>query len=213
MRLLLAVSALALGCAGLRPTLVNTSVQKPSNVAVYFTVNTSSGEPVPGLSAEQFNIYEDGKLVSRYESKQTILNPEVAAEHDTLLLVDMSGSVTESGEVGAIEAAASRFTEKVGRYQQTAVYAFDGRPDIIPIRGFSSSSAAGSVGSLSHFKSRDPSTNLNGAIVAAIRVLEKQLEKAPVPLRFGTLVVFTDGTDHAQRVTHPDLMQALDQVN
>src|SRR5262249_20625302 len=66
---------------------------------------------------------------------------------------------------------------------------------------------------LSHFKSRDPSTNLNGAIVAAIRVLEKQLEKAPVPLRFGTLVVFTDGTDHAQRVTHPDLMQALDQVN
>src|SRR5215813_1264394 len=130
MRLLLAVSALALGCAGLRPTLVNTSVQKPSNVAVYFTVNTSSGEPVPGLTAEQFHIYEDGKLVSPYESKQTILNPEVAAKHYTLLLVDMSGSVTKSGQLPALQSAVNAFTTRVAQYQETAVYAFDGRADI-----------------------------------------------------------------------------------
>jgi hypothetical protein len=203
--------AMVSGCAALNPQLVQASVQKPSNVAVYFTVDTRGGEPVPGLTAEQFHIYEDDKLVSPFESKQTILNPEVAAMHYTLLLVDMSGSVTKSGSVPVLEEAASKFTQRVGQYQKTAIYAFDGRPEIIPIRGFSSE--GGGAGALSGFSTKDPSTNLNGAVVKAIDVLTKAMEKAPVPLRFGTLVVFTDGTDHAHRVSHEDLMHALDNVN
>jgi hypothetical protein len=203
-------AALALsGCAGLKPRLVDASVQKPSNVAVYFTVDTRTGDPVPGLTAEQFHIYEDDKLVSPFESKQTILNPEVAAMHYTLLLVDMSGSVTRSGQLPALEEAVSRFTSRVGQYQQTAIYGFDGRPDIVPIRGF----APGGNVSLGGFSTRDPSTNLNGAVVKAIDVLDKQLQKSPVPLRFGTLVVFTDGTDHAGRVKREDMLAALDKVD
>ncbi len=198
------------GCAALRPRLVQASATKPSNVAVYFTVDTRHGDPVPGLTAEQFHIYEDGKLVSPFESKQTILNPEVAAIHYTLLLMDMSGSVTQSGAVPVLQDAASRFMDRVSQVQQTAIYAFDGRPEIIPIRGFSG--AHGSAGSLSGFHSKDPSTNLNGAVVEAIKVLEKQLAHSPVPLRFGTLVIFTDGTDHAHRLTHEQLMSALDDV-
>ena len=199
----------ASGCAGLQPRLVDASVQKPSNVAVYFTVDTRKGDPVPGLTAEQFHIYEDDRLVSPYESKQTILNPEVAATHYTLLLVDMSGSVTQSGALPALQEAVSRFTSRVGQYQKTAIYGFDGRPDIVPIHGFSSEGG----GSLGGFATRDPSTNLNGAVVKAIDVLDKALEKAAQPLRFGTLVVFTDGTDHAHRVSPNDLDDALDKVD
>src|SRR3954452_2036146 len=121
-RVLLLGLVLASGCAGLKVNLVDASVQKPSNVAVYFTVDTRSGDPVPGLTAEQFHIYEDDKLVSPFESKQTILNPEVAATHYTLLLVDMSGSVTKSGALPALEEAATRFTSRVGQYQKTAIY-------------------------------------------------------------------------------------------
>jgi hypothetical protein len=69
-----------------------TTARLPS--APYFTVDTRDGEPVPGLTAEQLRIDEDDQLVSPYESKQTILNSEVAARHSTLLLLDMSGSVT-----------------------------------------------------------------------------------------------------------------------
>src|SRR3990172_284167 len=101
----IAIVSAACGGSGLRLTLIDASVQRPSNVAVYFTVDTSDDQPVPGLTAQSFRIYEDGSLVSVHESKQTILNPEVAAEHYTLLLVDMSGSVTESGDVPAIVAA------------------------------------------------------------------------------------------------------------
>jgi hypothetical protein len=207
---LVATALPALGCAGLRPRLVEASVQKPSNVAVYFTVDRRDGEPVPGLTADKFHIYEDDRLVSPFESKQTILNPEVAAMHYTLVLVDMSASVTESGAAPTVEAAISKFTERVGQYQQTAIYGFDGRPEIIPIRGFMSGHAG--AGALASFRPRDPSTNLNGAVIEAIKVLEKQLEHSPVPLRFGTLVVFTDGTDQAHRVSPSDLSAALDRA-
>ena len=96
----LAFSALCAGCSsGLKLTAVKSTQNRPSNVAVYFKVQASSGDPIGGLTAEQFRIYEDDALVSQYESKQTILNPEVAASHYTLLLVDMSGSVSGSGSV------------------------------------------------------------------------------------------------------------------
>jgi hypothetical protein len=207
--LALSFGVAATGCAGLKTTLVEASVQKPSQVAVYFTVDTTEGDPVPGLTANQFHIYEDGKLVSPFESKQTILNPEVAAMHYTLLLVDLSGSVTKSGALPRLEEAANKFTERVGKFQQTAIYAFDGSPDIFAIRGFSS---GGGHASFSSFTSRDPSTNLNGAVVKAVHALKNQLEHSPAPLRFGTLVVFTDGTDHAHRVPIDQVDKALDEA-
>ena len=53
--------------------MLEASVQRPSNIAVYFTVDTSDGVPVAGLTAESFKIYEDDHPVSVLESKQTLL--------------------------------------------------------------------------------------------------------------------------------------------
>ena len=111
----LALLGLCAGCAGLDLQLHNASVQKPSNVALYFAVETSDGQPVGGLQAESFQIYEDDQLISPFESKQTILNPEVAVEHFTLLLLDLSGSITESGSMHTLMAAAGGFAEKITR--------------------------------------------------------------------------------------------------
>lgn len=212
LRALLFSSLLASGCLHLR--LVDASVKKPSNLAVYFNVTDDKNVGVPNLTADQFHIYEDGKLVSPFESKQTILNPEVAAVQYTLLLMDMSGSVTNSGQAPALADAASGFSERVGKTQEVAVYAFDGAKEIHPIVGFTSGggSVAGGINALRSYKPRDPSTNLNGAVIEALALLSKQMERAQQPLRFGTLVVFTDGTDHAHRVAREDLMKALDDV-
>lgn len=211
--LLLALTFVACGGrSGLRLKRIDSSVQKPSNIAVYFTVETQDGEPVAGLEAESFQIFEDGKLVSVHESKQTILNPEVATEHLTLLLVDMSGSVTESDDVPTIVAGASSFAERLGQYQKVAIYAFDGRKEIVPISEFSASSGrvANAAEKLDGFNSKDPSTNLNGAVVEALAVLDKKLSRSKMPLRFGTLVVFTDGSDRASRVPKEQLQEALE---
>jgi hypothetical protein len=192
----------ATGCAGLQLTAIKATQQRPSNVAVYFKVQSPSGDPIGGLTADRFRIYEDGQLVSQYESKQTILNPQVAAVHYTLLLVDMSGSVSESGNGDAIAQAVGAFTDRVEKEQKVAIYAFDGSPELHPIVPFTDQpgSAKAGVQQLATFKPKDPSTNLNGAVVKALDELDASLGKANQPLKFGTLVVFTDGTDRANRV-------------
>ncbi len=207
--LLLATTVLA--CAGgLKLTPIKATNNKPSNVVVYFKVQQTNGTPVGGLDADSFKIYEDGELVSKFESKQTILNPEVAASHYTLLLVDLSGSVVDGGAVDVLTEAVNAFTDKVEKNQKVAIYAFDGAAELHPIAPFSTAGAKGAAKSLGSFKPSDPSTNLNGAIVSGIKELDKALATADQPLHFGTLVVFTDGTDRARRVPESDRAKALD---
>ncbi|HEY4178535.1 MAG TPA: VWA domain-containing protein [Kofleriaceae bacterium] len=208
---LLAVSA----CGGsLKLTKIDSSAQRPSNVAVYFTVDTHDGEPVAGLTADKFKIYEDDSPVSVLESKQTILNPEVSATHYTLLLVDMSGSVSSSDDVPVITQSASAFATRVEKFQKVAVYAFDGSTQIHPIAGFGSGgSATSGISRLSEYKPQDPSTNLNGAVIEGLKLLDQQMRASSTPLTFGTLVVFTDGTDRASRVKREQLDAALDKKN
>lgn len=211
--LLLLLGSLVVGCGpSLRVRLVDGAHAQPSNVAMFFTVDDAEGEPVGGLAAESFVIYEDDRRVSPSESRQTIINQEVAAEHFTLLLVDMSGSVTESNWVPAITAAATEFTAAVEAQQQVGVYAFDGSAEIFEMQPFrrNRSNPAQGVARLGSFRTRDPSTNLNGALVQAAQALTAAMSESEAPLRFGTIVVFTDGTDRAARVTQREAVRALD---
>jgi len=200
------------GCGGgLKLTPIRATSNRPSNVVVYFKVEKGK-EPIGGLTAESFKIYEDGDLVSQYESKQTILNPEVAASHYTLLLVDMSGSITDSGSVDSLVEAAGAFADRVeGQKQKVGVYAFGGEEELHSIVPFTTAGGAKvAVKALSGYKPQDPSTNLNGAVIKGLAELDKALASAPNPLRFGTLVIFTDGTDRARRVKWEDVQKALD---
>ncbi|MGD0838864.1 MAG: VWA domain-containing protein [Polyangia bacterium] len=211
--LLLLLALGGLGCAGLRLQMVDRSVQRPSNIAVYFTVDTSRGDPVPDLTPADFHIYEDGEPVSVFESQQTILQPEVAAAHFTLLLVDMSGSVVGSPDVDKVVAGAAAFAQTVGRYQKLGIYAFDGSPHVTQISPFGGGNPQTTLNAFAGFRPKDPSTNLNGAIIEAIKILDHQMRQSPVPLRFGTLVVFTDGTDRAARVSRDAVHAALGEVD
>lgn len=201
-------------CASLQLTLHNASVQRPSNVALYFAVQTDDGAPVAGLKAESFRIYEDDQLISPFESKQTILNPEVAVESYTLLLLDLSGSVVESGALYNLVSAAAGFAQRVSKREKVGIYGFDGGSTLISLVPFTTSAAAITAGlaRVSQHRPRDPSTNLNGAVVAAVGQLKQRLGRSRLPLRFGTLVVFSDGTDRAHRVSAEAMHQALDEA-
>jgi hypothetical protein len=113
--------------------------------------------------------------------------------------------------VPAITEAASQFTAAVETQQQVAVYAFDGSTDLHEIQPFRETrgGASAGVGRLASFRTEDPSTNLNGAIVQAVQVMNDALDASESPLSFGTIVVFTDGTDRAARVSHRDMTHAL----
>jgi hypothetical protein len=211
--LLAAIALVTLtGCGGsLAVTRVNSAQHKPNNVWVFFTVDKGRKDPVAGLTADDFAIYEDGSLVSKFESKQTIQNPEVAAVMYTLLLVDMSGSVTESGQADVLVDAAKSFSDQVGKQQKVGVYAFDGEEKLHSVVPFTEAqgSVQGGLDGLRKYKPRDPSTNLHGAVVEALHELKASLDKEKKPLKFGTLVVFTDGTDRAARVSREDMKKEV----
>jgi uncharacterized protein YegL len=207
-----ALSLLATACGGgLNVTLVNAQARKPNNVWVFFTVDRGKKDPVGGLAASDFKIYQDGHLISEFESKQTIQNPEVAAVMYTMLLVDMSGSITGAGQADSLVDAAKSFSDRVGKTQKVGVYAFDGEAKIHSVVPFTETSGQvqGGLEGLRKYKPKDPSTNLHGAVVEALRELHGSLEKDRKPLKFGTLVLFTDGTDQAHRATREDMKKEL----
>lgn len=206
-----ALCASLLGCGNsLSVTRINSAEAKPNNVWVFFTVEQGE-EPVAGLTADDFAIYEDDKLVSPFESQQVIQNPEVAAVMYTHLLLDMSGSITESGESDSVVDAAHKFSERVGATQKVGVSAFDGSEDIIPVVRFTEAkgSVDGGLDGLRSFEPKDPSTNLHGAVIQGLETLRKALDKDKRPLKFGTLVIFTDGTDRAHRVTAEEMQEVM----
>ena len=191
-------------------TRINSAEQKPNNVWVFFTVEHGD-EPVGGLEAGDFEIYEDGSLVSPFESQQVILNPEVASVMYTMLLLDMSGSITESGRIDDLVDAAQLFTEQVGKTQKVGVYAFDGAEHIRPVVPFTETEGAvkGGLDGLRKYVPRDPSTNLHGAVVEGLAELHGALERERKPLKFGTLVVFSDGADRAARVSRDEMLEEI----
>ena len=151
---------------------------------VFFTVEKGD-EPVAGLQAEDFEIYEDGEIVSTFESKQVIQNPEVAAVMYTMLLLDVSGSITESGSADSLVDAATLFTDRVGKTQKVGVYSFDGDKEIRAVVPFTEAqgAAVGGLESLRTYKAKDPSTNLHGAVIEGLKELQKQLAKEKKSLK------------------------------
>lgn len=198
----------------------------PSRVSLLFRVDTCGGAPVPGLDASHFTLSEDGRPVSAYESQARIQPKGERFRLDSLLLLDLSGSLLRSGDFGALQAAARRYVTTVlatdAGSQRLAIMTFDGREAPQLLVDFTDDAAALTAGldSLSVTECResrdcagfsdrrtcagwrcvDDSTNLNGALVSALHTVEQRLALTDVPWRDAALVLFTDGTDQASRV-------------
>jgi hypothetical protein len=188
------------GCfPGLTLTAQEATTHKPSNVVVYMTVETNDGKPVENLSAGQFTIFEDGVRVPRAVARQTLLKTTATVARYTLLLVDLSGTALGTKEAGDIIKAASKLAEQPQRSEAIAVYTFDGSPGLNAVVPFTLSTDGGGAASDSSvaFKPKDPSTNVNGAVVEGLRILRTALAADMRPLKLGTLVVFTAGADRA----------------
>jgi Mg-chelatase subunit ChlD len=129
----------------------------------------------------------------------------------TILLLDVSGSMTESGRINDLIDAAKLFTEKVGQSQRVAVYAFDGSKQLHSVVPFTSrqSSVDGGLEGLRTWTPKDNSTNLHGGVVEGLKTLRKALDREKKPLKFGTVVVFSDGADRAARVSRQEMLTEM----
>jgi len=208
----LSLLLIALGCGGgLRVDSVATSSDKPSNVAVYLTV-TKDGQPVKELFEKNFRISEEGQDLAPEQTKQTLLPKDMAAVHRTLLLVDMSGPVTEGDTRERIVTAVGKFVTRAHTTQPVTVYAFDGGAGIRLIADFPQGTAeVTEIPELTSYKPDDASSNLNSAVVEALAQLDARLMTTQKPIRVGTLVVFARGPDLAGRVQEHVRSDALRQ--
>lgn len=206
----------------------------PSRVSLLFKVDTCAGEPVSGLTASNFTLTEDGRAVSAYESQQRVEPRGEQFRLDSLLVLDLSGSLLRSGDFGALQAAAKRYVSAVlasrAESQRVAVMTFDGReaPQLLVDFTHDEATLLAGLDALSAAECRvssdcagftdrrtcagwrcvDDSTNLNGAVVSALGTLGQRLAMTDVPWRDAALVLFTDGTDQAARVTAAAALQA-----
>lgn len=201
---------------------------KPARVSLFFSIDTCDGKPVSGLEATAFDISEDGKSVSPFESERSIEPKGQRYQMSSLLLLDLSGSELRAGQFPQLEEAVGRYLHAVlqrpGDGQRVALMTFDGRAQPQLLVDYTDNLAALQAGLASletvqcaanadcagfadhqtcaGWRCVDDSTNLNGAVVQALDSLDAQVAlDSGIAWRDGSLVVFTDGTDQAARVT------------
>lgn len=177
---------------------------EPSVINVFYQLTTCDGTPLAGIEEEELIIKEDGVLLSELEAARQYTIAPRCFRQAVVLMLDMSGSIRVSGNVPSLQEAASAFVRTVSKSQSTAVYTFDGRATPQQLVGFTQDTDALLLGiaSLSDFVVVDESTNLNGAVVAGYDILDQEFSVAePGEILAGSLVIFTDGTDQAARVS------------
>ena len=196
-------------------------VDLPGRISVFLSVEEADGTPASGLTGDDFNIYENGTLVSRSESFQQIrAQPQLYRSYLHLVL-DRSNSVQTTGET-ALKTGARAFIELLAKDDETTFIKlswFDGSPDIYPIPGHdigftdSRSDLLAAIDDLDAEPPLNGSTNLYGAVVSGIEDLneiDQAADLAGVDNRSLSLVTFTDGTHQSgDSVTLDDARAAI----
>lgn len=203
-------------CEGLSLAVLDHVAEPPANVAAVVRVSDCEGTPLSArLESESFVLSEDGAELSSYEAARMIRPAERTMEARTLIALDLSGSITRAGLRPLMIDAARQIVSQLGEEHQVAVFGFDGRPDLIPFSYFTSDRAAldAAFAAAAEAALVDDSTNLYGAITNALAVLDHAVRVEEQDVRtvaHGSLVLFTDGTDHAGWVDQAEVETTLD---
>lgn len=200
-------------------------VDLPGRVSVFLRVVNGNGTPAADLTGSDFNIFENGVLVSQSESFQQIRpQPQVFRSYLHLIL-DRSNSVQSVG-AGAVVDGALQFIEAVTSQQDSnyvKISWFDGSPGLYPIAGHDigfSNNAVALREAILHLNDEPPfstSTNLYGAVMNGLTQLDEidsVASQEGVENRSLTLVTFTDGTHQAGGgITLQDVVSRLEGVS
>lgn len=206
---------LDLGRLDLKISIQEEYVTLPGKVSVFFKVNDKDGNPVPGLSASDFLIYEKGRNdncfnpISSTESNARISPNEQIFKQHTILVLDLSNSVL-SQSLFELKSATSSFIRNVMPFTpnpayQMAIYWFDGEDTLHQLQDLSAdrTELLNAVESIDQNISQDPSTDLYGAVIKSTDIAESLLEDTEQEeiISAASVVIFTDGTDQAGRYT------------
>ncbi|MGI9547897.1 MAG: vWA domain-containing protein [Flavobacteriaceae bacterium] len=199
----------------------------PGKVSVFFKVTDTGGNPVPGLNAEQFKVYEQGRndecfnTISASESQARISPKSQIFANNTLLVLDLSNSVL-SNSLEELKSASISFVNNVMPEEQStsfqmAIYWFDGENELHLLQELTPSSPdlVTAIEGISPGISNDPSTDLYGAVIKATDLSEDLLALNLENNIIGaaSIVIFTDGTDQASRFSEQQALESVEGAN
>ena len=195
-------------------------VRKPANVSILFQVRTSAGKPVPGLTVEDFTIFENDEPISAFEAVRAIVPKPGKFVSRTMLVLDLSGSVLNASSLPALKEAARSFVTSTLPVSATneaevGIWWFDGAADLHSLSPFTNNRAAllTAIDKIAPGISTDVSTNLNGAVINAVSMAaerDRDDERREV-ISANAVVIFTDGTDRASRKTEQEAVTTVTQ--
>ena len=219
-------------CLGLDEGELVLSIQEqyttlPGKVSIFFRVSDVNGNPVPGLTADQFTIYEQGRnddcfnTISSTESSARISPNSQIFSNNTLLVLDLSNSVLSSS-LDELKSASTSFITAVMPATPTdgvkmAIYWFDGENELHLLNELTSSRTelAEAVDGITNDISNDPSTDLYGAVIKSTDIASELVKESTSGGRIGaaSVVIFTDGTDQASRFTEDAALKKVNEAN
>lgn len=206
--------------------LIDAKTELPSKVRLFFKVDVNDKDRIITLNPSDFEIYENGSLISSLESQARILRERGDFLYSSILLLDLSGSILNSGDLPRLKEAATTFIgrtmpgedDSLHGTREMAVYWFDGEADIHSLVFFTSDrdSLISGIESIDENISSDVSTNLNGALIQGLSVMNSRLEEIRGDSDIataGSMVLFTDGTDQAGRVSTAAVLDSVNNAN
>ncbi len=218
---------LNLGASDLVLSIQDQFTTLPGKVSIFFKVSDTDGKPVPGLTASQFTIYEQGRnddcfnTISTSESFARISPNSQIFNNNTLLVLDLSNSVLSSS-LSELKTASVSFINNVMPENdiesfKMAIYWFDGEDELHLLNELTPSKEQliTSIEGITDDISNDPSTDLYGAVIKSTDLATEVLNASTSDDRIGaaSVVVFTDGTDQASRYTETAALQKVNDAN
>ncbi len=199
----------------------------PGKVSILFKVSDTNGNPVSGLSADKFTIYEQGRnddcfnTISQSESQARISSNSQIFNSNTILVLDLSNSVL-SNSLDELKTASVSFVNNVmpintEEAYKMAIYWFDGEDELHLLNELTSSKQEliASIDAINDDISNDPSTDLYGAVIKSTKIAEDLLADniADEIIGAASVVIFTDGNDQASRYTEQAALKTVDEAS
>lgn len=194
--------------------LIEAESEPPSKIRLFFKVDLGQEHQFTTLNPSAFEIYEDGSQISTLESQAQIQREPGDFLYSSVLMLDLSGSILNNADLPRLKEAATTFieqtmpveTEPLYGTREMSVFWFDGEQSIHPLVGFTSDrdSLISGIESINEDISSDVSTNLNGAVIQGLSVMDDRLNEIREDssgATAGSMVLFTDGTDQAGYVS------------
>jgi len=198
----------------------------PGKVSILFRVSDNDGNPVSGLVANDFTIYEQGRndtcfnTISTSESFARISPNSQIFNNSTILVLDLSNSVLSSS-LDELKTATISFINNVMETEmdsfKMAIHWFDGEDKLHELNPLTTSKQEliAAINGITTDISDDPSTDLYGAVIKSTKIASDLLAQSTEDevIEASSVVIFTDGTDQASRYTKDAALKKVNEAD